>query len=98
MVVTIDSTDDVGLVISRIMDKHSKAFQTSLKDFQVLLNEDKLEQVILKNVLSIYHALETLHKEKKIDSQEFKKRTESLVNIVHLAGDVNANKIHRRKP
>ena len=54
--------------------------------------------VILKNVLSIYHALETLHKEKKIDSQEFKQRTESLINIVQLVEDVNANNLHTSKP
>ncbi|WP_186671290.1 hypothetical protein [Sporosarcina sp. BP05] len=96
--VNLDSIDDVGLVISKIMDKQSKSFQTSLKDFQVLLDEGKLEMVIVKNVLSIYNALETLHKEKKIDNQEFKQRTESLINIVQLVGDVNANHIHRRKP
>ena len=95
--VNSDSTDDVELVFPKISDEHSKSFQTSLKDFQVLLDEDKLEEVILKNVLSIYHALETLHKEKKIDSQELKQRTESLVNIVQLMEDVYANNVHTCK-
>ena len=95
--VNSDSTDDVELVYFKNLDEHSKSFQTNLKDFQVLLDEDKLEEVILKNVLSIYHALETLHKEKKIDSQEFKQRTESLINIVQLMEDVNANNIHTSK-
>lgn len=76
------------------MDEYSKSFQTSLKDFQMLLDEDKLEKVILKNVLSIYYALETLHKEKKIDRQEFKQRTESLINIVQLVEEVHANNIN----
>lgn len=96
--VNLDSTDDVGLAISKIMDEQSKSFQTNLKDFQVLLDEDKLEEVILNNVLAIFQALVTLHKEQKIDSQEFKQRIESLINIIQLAGDVNANNIHRRKP
>ena len=77
-----DDTVKIELVISKISDEQSKPFQTSLKHFQSLLDEDKLEEVIQKNVLPIYHALETLHKEKKIDSQEFKQRTSSLANIV----------------
>lgn len=96
-VVNLDSTDEVGLVVSKIMDKQSKSFQTSLKDFQILLVSGKLEETILENVLSIYHALETLHKEKKIDSQEFKQRTESLVNIVHLVEEIHANNINTTK-
>lgn len=92
-----DYSDGVELVIPKIMVEQSKSFQTDLKDLQALLKEGKLEEVILKNVLSIYHVLEILHKENKIDSQEFKQRTESLFNIVQLTKDVNANNLHTSK-
>lgn len=93
-----NSTNDVELVISKLSEEPSKSFQTNLMDFQALLDEDKLEDAILKKVSSIYYVLETLHKEKKIASHEFNQRTESLVKIVQLVEDVNANNIHTSKP
>ncbi|AMQ07281.1 hypothetical protein ABIC55_001143 [Sporosarcina psychrophila] len=93
----LDSTLDIELVISKISSDQSRSFQTTLKDFQTLLNEDKLEDSILKNVSSIYYVLEKLHKEKKIHRREFNQRTKSLINIVLLAKDINANNIRISK-
>jgi len=42
----LDSTLDIELVISKISSDQSKSFQTTLKDFQTLLNEDKLEEIL----------------------------------------------------
>ncbi len=95
-----NSLNDVQLVISEIVNQQSKSFQMNLKDFLSLLGEEQLEVVVIKNVLSIYHSLETLHKENKINTQEFNQRITSLVNIVQLVEDVNATKkkLHTSKP
>jgi len=87
--INLDSTIDVELVVSKELFEQSKSLETALKDYQTLLDENKLVDTILENVSSIYDLLEKLYKEQKIDYQEYHQRTESLINIIQLAEDVN---------
>jgi len=87
--INLDSTIDVELVFPKEQFEQSKSPEISLKDYQTLLDENKLVDTILENVSSIYDLLEKLYKEQKIDYQEFHRRSESLINIIKLAVDVN---------
>lgn len=86
-----DSPDDVTQIISKIMDEQFKSLHTNSSEFQVLLKEQKIEEIFVKSILPIFKVLKVLHQENKIDTDEFNQRTDSLMNILQLLEDVTEN-------
>ena len=87
-----DYPDDVEQIISKIIDEQLKSFHTNSSEFQVLLEEQKIDEVFLKSILPIYKALKALRMKNKIDAEEFNMRIDSLMNILHLLGDLTDKK------
>lgn len=87
-----DHPDDVAQIISNIIDEQLKAFQTNSSEFQLLLEEQKIDEVFLKSILPIYKALKALRIDNKIDAEEFNTRLDSLMNILHLLEELTDQK------
>ena len=87
-----DYPDDVAEIISNIIDEQLKSFHTNSSEFQILLEEQKIDEVFLKSILPIYKALKALRIENKIDTEEFNVRIDSLMNILHLLGELTDKK------
>jgi len=83
------SPNDVAKIISNIIVEQIKSQHTNSSDFQVLLEEHKTDEIILKSIVPIYEVLQVLHSKNKIDTEEYNNRINSLVDILQLIDDVN---------
>lgn len=83
-----DHHDEVAELISNILNEQLKMLHTNSSEFQVLLDEQKIDEVFLKSILPIYKVLKTLRTENKINAAEFNLRIDSLINILHLLGEL----------
>ena len=87
-----DHPDDVAKIISKIIDEQLKSFHTNSSEFQVLLEEQKIDEVFLKSILPIYKALKALRIENIINTEEFNLRVDSLMNILRLLEELTDKK------
>ena len=87
-----DYPDDIAQIISKIIDEQLKSFHTNSSEFQVLLEEQKIDEVFLKSILPIYKALKTLRIDNKIDAEAFNMRIDSLMNILRLLEELTDGK------
>jgi len=83
------SPNDVAKIISNIIVDQIKSHHSNSSDFQVLLEEHKTDEIILRSIVPIYKVLQVLHSENKIDTEEYNERINSLVDILQLIDDVN---------
>ena len=87
-----DYPDEVAQIISNIIDEQLKSIQTNSSEVQLLLEEQKIDEVFLKSILPIYKALKALRIDNKIDAEEFNTRLDSLMNILHLLEELTDQK------
>lgn len=79
-----DPTIDVSKIISKMMDEQVKSTDTNSSVFQLLLEEQNTEEILMTSILPIYEVLKHLRKEGKISTEEFNERIDSLEYILHL--------------
>ena len=75
---------EVSKTISKIIEEQLKSFDTNSSDFNILLEENKMEEIVTSSILPIHEVLKSLRNENRINTEEFNERNDSLMNILQL--------------
>ena len=87
-----ESQNEVTKIIEKIIEEQLKTANNKSSDFQLLMEQHKVEEVFNTCLLPIYELLKSLQKEKIINTEDYNARLNSLVNILHLIQDLTDKK------